>query len=71
MEKIVVYAAEGCPKCAALKKRLVEDKIDYEICTDVDLMLEKGFEHVPMMEVDGAYLNYKSALKWLGERESV
>lgn len=69
MEKIVVYAAEGCPKCKALKQKLESKHIPYEVCTDVEYMVnEKGFAHVPMLEVDGSVMGYKEALKWTMER---
>lgn len=69
MEKIVVYAAEGCPKCMVLKKQLSEKGIPYEVCNDIDYMVEKkGFDHVPMMEIGSTQMNYKEALKWVSER---
>lgn len=69
MEKIIVYASEGCPKCKALKQKLESKHIPFEVCTDVEYMVnEKGFTHVPMLEVDGSAMGYKEALKWTMER---
>ena len=69
MEKIIVYASEGCPKCKALKQKLESKHIPFEVCTDVEYMVnEKGFVHVPMLEVDGSAMGYKEALKWASER---
>lgn len=69
MDKIVVYAAEGCPKCKALKKKLDDKGIKYDVCMDVNYMVnEKKFIHVPMMEVGEKALNFKEALAWANER---
>lgn len=68
MEGITIYAAEGCPKCAALKKQLDEKSITYSVCSDVDYMLSRGFDYIPMLEVGNEVMNYKQALKWVREQ---
>lgn len=68
MEKIIIYAAEGCPKCSMLKKQLDSKKIPYEACYDVDYMISRGFTHVPILEVDGVDMKFKDALNWISGR---
>lgn len=64
---IVLYSTH-CPKCKILESRLKENNIEYEEVNDVNLMVDKGFTAVPMLEVDGVIYNFKEAVKWIGER---
>ena len=61
---IVLYTT-GCPRCKCLEKRLDEAGIKYETNTDIDIMRDKGFTTVPVMEVDGETLVYSEALNWV------
>ena len=47
---ITLYSTH-CPKCIILEKKLREKNIDFEIWDDVDLMLEKGFQEAPYLEI--------------------
>ena len=40
-EKPLVYTI-GCPKCRELEELFQERKIEYDICNDVKLMIERG-----------------------------
>lgn len=62
--KIILYTT-GCPKCSILEKKLEKSEIEYEKITDINLMLEKGFTTVPMLEVDGEVMDYKSAFNYI------
>lgn len=64
LQKIVLYTT-NCPKCKILKEKLDAKQIQYEICDDVDKMLDKGFMQAPMLEVDGTSMNFAEAVKWL------
>ena len=64
MNKIVLYST-GCPRCTVLEKKLKAKNVEYEEVNDEDIMLEKGFTTVPMLEVDGVVLNYKEANEWI------
>ena len=33
----------------------------------MDIMIEKGFQSVPMLEVDGKIMNYLNAVNWIKE----
>ena len=48
-----------------LEKKLGDSKIQYEVVTDEDLMIEKGFSSAPMLEVDGTVMDFGKAMKWL------
>lgn len=58
----------GCPKCQVLKKKLDAAGINYTIELDIKIMKAKGFLQVPILEVDGKYMNFTEANKWIGEQ---
>ena len=54
----------GCPKCKALERQLNKTKIEYEVVTDRDVMIQKGFSSAPKLEIDGEVIDYNEAVKW-------
>ena len=58
----------GCPRCNVLKKKLDEKGIQYEIITDKDIMMSKGFSVVPVLEVNDRTMDFTEAVKWINER---
>lgn len=64
---MIVYSTD-CPLCKKLLKRLDESNIQYEICTDEQVMENKGINQVPTLETDaGELLSYNKADKYLKE----
>ena len=63
----VVLYTTGCPKCVILEKKMAQKGIEYTQETDVDLMTEKGFMSLPMLEVDGNVMDFGAAVRWLNE----
>ena len=61
----VILYSTNCPKCKVLEKKLGDSEIQYEVVTDEDLMIEKGFLSAPMLEVDGTVMDFGKAMKWL------
>lgn len=57
-----------CPKCRILETKLNQKNIQYEECNDVEEMLSKGIETVPVLEVDGQLLDFGNAVKWVNGR---
>lgn len=57
----------GCPKCKIIKTKLDKANIEYEIISDMNIMLNKGFKTVPMLEVDNKVLNFNEIVSWLSE----
>lgn len=57
-----------CPKCEILETKLNQKSIQYEECNDVEEMLSKGIETVPILEVDGQMLDFGKAVRWVNER---
>lgn len=57
-----------CGKCLILEKKLNEKGIEYETCKDRDVMEQRGFDFMPVLEVDGQIMNFGEAVKWVNER---
>ena len=62
---VVLYSTH-CPKCNVLSTKLNQKSINYEEINDVDVMAQKGFTAVPMLEVDGVVYDFKAAVEWIG-----
>ena len=65
--KIVFYSTH-CPRCKVLETKIKQKHIAYDECNDIQIMKEKGFEMAPQLEVDGIIMDFKAALKWIGEQ---
>ena len=66
MDKIILYS-NNCPRCKILKKKLDDNKINYEIIDDVDIMIDKGLSTVPVLEINGRMLDFKEAVEWVNK----
>ena len=66
MDKIILYS-NNCPRCKILKKKLDDNKINYEIIDDVDTMIDKGLSTVPALEINGRMLDFKEAVEWVNK----
>ena len=64
---ITLYTID-CPKCKILEKKLEQANIEYETCKDTNIMAEKGFDFMPVLDVDGQVMNFGEAVKWVNER---
>lgn len=65
--RVILYTTH-CPKCSVLEKKLNSKNIQYEENTDTELMISKGFNEVPILEVDGNEMNFKTANEWLNQQ---
>lgn len=62
--KIILFTT-FCPRCRVLEKKLAEKNLVYETVTDINIMEEKGYLSVPMLEVDGKIMDFKKATDWV------
>lgn len=62
--KITLFSTH-CPKCNVLEKKLQQKNISYEEVNDVEIMKEKGYLTVPILEVDGMIMDFKTAVDWI------
>lgn len=74
MRDLKLYALEGCPYCARVKKVIEEKNIDVEIL-DIEIKENNdalikigGKESVPMLSIDGeAMYGTDKIIDWLNE----
>lgn len=62
----IVYST-GCPQCKVLITKLKEKTIPYEIVSDIDVMIKKGIQSVPVIEYQGKLYPFKEALELIKE----
>lgn len=65
--KVILYTTH-CPKCSVLEKKLTAKNISYSEITDVEIITQKGFDAVPILEVDGITMDFKAANTWINEQ---
>lgn len=63
-EEIVLYTI-GCPKCIALEKEIKSKKIKYSRCEDLKIMMEKGIEYAPALQIGSQILDAEGIEEWL------
>lgn len=61
---VVLYSTH-CPKCSVLEKKLKQKNISYEEVNDIEIMKEKGYLSVPVLEVDGTSMDFKTAFNYV------
>lgn len=66
--KVVLFSTH-CPKCCVLEKKLQQKNISYEEVNDIDVMKKKGYLSVPVLEVDGISMDFKTANDWINSQE--
>lgn len=64
---MILYTTH-CPRCSILEKKLNMKNITYEECSDIESMKSKGILQVPMLEVDGALMDFSTSNKWINEQ---
>ncbi len=62
--QIILYSTH-CPKCNVLEKKLKQKNILYEEVNDIEIMKEKGYLSVPILEVDDVNMDFKTASDWI------
>jgi len=59
----------GCPKCKVIETKLKQKGVEYTIISDIEVMTQKGFMTVPILEVDDVVMDFVTANKWINERK--
>jgi len=62
---LILLYSNNCPKCKILKQKLNQKQIIYEECNDMNIMIEKKFLSIPMLQVDGEIMDFNEAIKWV------
>lgn len=63
----VTLYSTGCPKCRILETKLNQKNIGFNIDKDEDEMIKRGFQSLPMLEVDGKLMDFGDAVRWVNE----
>ena len=64
MNNIILYS-NHCPRCNILKEKLDSQHIDYFIEDNIEKLRELNFTHMPILCVNGKYLNFKESFNYL------
>ena len=54
-----------CRKCEILTSKLEEKNVVFEVEDDEEVLLELGFDFMPVLEVDGKRLGYLDAVTYV------
>lgn len=65
---MIVLHTTHCPKCGVLTSKLNQKNIDFVENENIEIMLSKGIDAVPCLEVDGEIMDFNTAVKWVNER---
>ena len=62
--KVILYST-NCPRCKVLKAKLTQKKVEHEVITDIDTMLNLGIRSAPILEVDGKRYDFTQAIDFV------
>lgn len=62
---MITLYSNDCPNCAALKADLDRTGLSYNVCSDIDTMINMGLNELPVLEVNGELLNKNEAIAWI------
>lgn len=65
--KLILYST-NCPKCRVLKKKLSDKGLAFEEDLSVDEMEKLGITEVPVLSIEGALLDFKTAVDWVNQQ---
>jgi len=58
---MIVLYSNHCPRCNILLTKLTSSNIEFTVEDNIDVLTEKGFDFMPVLEVDGKCLNFIEA----------
>ncbi len=65
---MITLYSNGCPKCQILKKKLDAKGINYTTVTDVNEMLAKGLNLMPVLQANEQLLDFAQAVEWVNKQ---
>lgn len=68
MNEKIIFHSSHCPRCKVLEAKLKQKGIKYEENNDIQVMLDKGLEMAPALEVDGKMMDFTEAVNWINGR---
>lgn len=65
---MIIFYTTDCPKCKILKTKMDAISLEYNVCNDVNKMLQLGMQSAPALQIDdGTILDFGQSIKWLKE----
>ena len=64
---VILYSKEGCELCEELESRLLFNDIEYHKILDINISRSMGITRYPILESDGNFMDFMSAIIWLEE----
>lgn len=68
MSEVIIYTTPTCPRCGVLKKKMNKKNIKFIECQELNKIIEEGYLSVPILEVDGKYLEINKANDWINKQ---
>ena len=65
--QVTLYST-GCPKCKVLVTKLDSKNINYNVVSDINVIISKGINAVPVLEIDNNLMDFKTAVDWVNAR---
>ena len=59
----IILHSTNCPRCNILDMKLKEKNVEYTVDTNIEAMIEKGFQTAPILEVDGEFYEFGDAVR--------
>ena len=66
---MIKFYTIDCPRCGVLETKLNQKNIKYLKITDTEVMRQKNIDLLPMLEVNGELMDYKTAISWVNNQE--
>lgn len=54
-----------CPKCEVLLKKLQMKNLEFDIVEDIQIMKQKGYMSVPVLQVEDKAMTFAQAVKYV------
>lgn len=61
MNQIILYGKKDCPRCDVVKTLLDKRQLKYDINYDEPTLKAKGYNFLPMVEINGTVYTYAAA----------
>lgn len=64
-ETVILYSSQECIRCRLVKQMLDTHNVQYTEVNDKRIMIDKGIEQLPALEINEKIMEYAEILTWL------
>ena len=68
---MITLYSNNCPKFKVLKKKLDDANVKYTVVDDTEIMISKGIDLLPVLEIDNIMMDFATAVEWANNRTGV